>query len=243
MRKVNGEIRAEQHDSIVTITISRPDKLNSVTGEMLDDFADKVSKFTNDPDILGIVFTGDGEKAFCAGFDLRMITSFSKEEKHDFFKKLENIIRSIRHARHCITIAAVNGYAIGFGAMVASACDFRFFAENAAFRLPEIDVGVFPGAGAASNLIHLVGPARTKDILLTGRMVHADECQRIGIADRIIPQDKLMSTVIDHIDSLIKKDRAILLRTKSLIDTMTGRTVGGADETEATFLDEWLSEL
>ncbi|MDF1539566.1 MAG: enoyl-CoA hydratase/isomerase family protein, partial [Candidatus Thorarchaeota archaeon] len=101
-----GAIEIEQNESIVTITISRPDKLNSVTKEMLDDFFDKVSKFTNEPSIAAIIFTGEGEKAFSAGFDLNMITSLKGQEHHDFFKKLESIIRFIRQARNCITIAA-----------------------------------------------------------------------------------------------------------------------------------------
>lgn len=237
---MNGEIKVEHNDSLVTITISRPDKLNSVTREMLDSFNDKVSKFTNEPSIAAIIFTGEGEKAFSAGFDLDMITSLEGEEHHNFFKKLESIIRIIRQARNCITIAAINGYAIGFGAMVAGACDFRFFAENGAYRLPEIDVGVFPGGGASSNLVHIVGPTHAKDILLSGRLVRADECLRIGLANRVVPQEDLMKTVKEYAHELVKKDRLILLRTKSLVDAMTGRTVGGADETESTYLDEWL---
>ncbi|MFW9979997.1 MAG: enoyl-CoA hydratase/isomerase family protein [Candidatus Thorarchaeota archaeon] len=240
---MNGEIKSERKDSIVTITFSRPEKLNSVTAEMLDSFADKVSKFINDSEIQAIVFTGEGEKAFSAGFDLKMITGLDKHEKYDFFKRLEKIIRIIRQARHCITIAAVNGYAIGFGAMVSGACDFRFFSENAAYRLPEIDVGVFPGAGAASNLVHLVGPSRAKDILMSGRTVSADECLRIGLADRVLPQTELLPAALEYAETLIKKDRSILLRAKSLVDAMTGRTVGGADETESTYLEEWLNEM
>ncbi|MBN2228907.1 MAG: enoyl-CoA hydratase/isomerase family protein, partial [Candidatus Thorarchaeota archaeon] len=180
---------------------------------------------------------------FSAGFDLKMITGLDKEEKYHFFKRLEKIIRIIRQARHSVTIAAVNGYAMGFGAMVASACDFRFFAQNAVFRLPEIDVGVFPGAGAASNLIHLVGPARAKDILMSGRAASSDECYRIGLADRVLPLEQLMPAVLEYVEGLITKDRSILLRTKSMVDAMTGRTVGGADEAEATYLEEWLNEL
>ncbi|MHA1907731.1 MAG: enoyl-CoA hydratase/isomerase family protein [Candidatus Thorarchaeota archaeon] len=239
---MTGEIKVEQNDSVVTITISRPDKLNSVTREMMNDFSDKVSKVTNDSSIAAIIFTGEGEKAFSAGFDLNMITSLDGDEHYDFFKKLEAIIRIIRQARNCITIAAVNGYAIGFGAMVAGACDFRFFAENGTYRLPEIDVGVFPGGGASSNLLHLVGPSRAKDILLTGRTVTADECLRIGLADRIFPLEELIPKTIEFAEELLKKDRMILLRTKSLVDAMTGRTVGGADETESTYLEEWLRE-
>ncbi len=239
---MTGEIKVEQNEAIVTITISRPGKLNSVTKEMLYDFSDKVSKWTNDSSIAVIIFTGEGEKAFTAGFDLEMVTSLSGEEHFDFFKKLEAIIRIIRQARNCITIAAVNGYAIGFGAMVAAACDFRFFAENGAYRLPEIDVGVFPGGGASSNLLHLVGPSRAKEILLTGKTINAEECLRIGLADHIYPVEELMPKTLEFAEELLKKDRVILLRTKSLVDAMTGRTVGGADETESTYLEEWLHE-
>ncbi len=223
--------------------MSRPEKLNSVTAEMLDAFAEMVSKWTNEPDIQAIIFTGEGEKSFSSGFDLKMITGLDKGEKYDFFKRLEKIIRSIRQARHCITLAAVNGYAIGFGAMVAGACDFRFFSENALYRLPEIDVGVFPGAGAASNLLHIVGPTHAKDILMSGRSVPADECLRMGLANRVLPQSELLPASLEYAEALIKKDQSILLRTKSMVDAMTGRTAGGADETESTYLEEWLNEM
>jgi enoyl-CoA hydratase len=239
---MDGEIRVTRKDPVITVTFSRPEKLNSITREMLYDFSDKVSKLTNDPDILAIIFTGEGQKSFSSGFDLKMIKSLEEQDLYDFFKKLESTIRSIRQTRNCLTIAAVNGYAIGFGAMVATACDFRFFSKNAVYRLPEIDVDVFPGAGAASNLIQLVGPAHTKDILLTGRTVSAEECYRIGLADRIFEPDDLIAKTSEFIEELLKKDKIIMLRTKTMVDGMTSRTIQGADEEETMFLDEWLHE-
>ncbi|MHA1637166.1 MAG: enoyl-CoA hydratase/isomerase family protein [Candidatus Thorarchaeota archaeon] len=239
---MSGQIKVDHNDSIVTITISRPDKLNSVTKEMLADFDEKISKFTNDPDIAAIIITGDGEKAFCAGFDLKMINGLSSQERYDFFKGLEKIIRILKQARNCITIAAINGHAIGFGAMVASACDFRFYAKNGSFSLPEITIDIFPGAGAASNLIQLVGPAKAKDLLLTGRRIGADEAYRMGIADRIYRHDELMEKTLEYIHDLISKNRSILLRTKTLVDGMVGESVDGADELECTYLEEWLRE-
>ena len=239
---MTGEIKCEQHDSIVTITISRPDKLNSVTREMLIDFDEKISKFANDPNIVAIVFTGEGEKAFCAGFDLKMIKGLSDDEYTDFFKGLEKTIRVIKQARNCITIAAVNGHAIGFGAMVSNACDFRFYSKNASFSLPEITIDIFPGAGAASSLIQLVGPAKSKDLLLTGRRISAEEAFRMGIADRIFEQEELLDKTLEFVKELVEKNRVILLRTKTLVDIMTGQSVEGADELECTYLDEWLRE-
>lgn len=239
---MTGEIKCEQNDSIVTITISRPEKYNSVTREMLIDFDEKVSKFANDPNIVAIIFTGEGKKAFCAGFDLKMIKGLADDDYTDFFKGLEKTIRVIKHARNCITIAAVNGHAIGFGAMVSNACDFRFYSKNASFSLPEITIDIFPGAGAASSLIHLVGPAKSKDLLLTGRRIPAEEAFRIGIADRLFEHEELLDKTLEFVKEIVEKNRLILLRTKTLVDGMTGKSVDSADELECTYLDEWLRE-
>ena len=132
---MEGEIRVETDGNIGKITISRPDKLNAMTAKMLQDFDEAVSNLTNNPDISILVFAGEGDKAFCAGFDLKMVQSLEGEEHYNFFKGIEKIISKIRQARTCLTIAAVNGYAVGFGGMIISACDFRLFSKDAAFRL------------------------------------------------------------------------------------------------------------
>ena len=225
------------------MTISHPEKLNAVTKDMLADFNEQVSQLANKPSIRAIIFTGDGDRAFTAGFDLETVTGLKGEEVPEFFKLLERTIRLIKENRTCITVSAINGYAIGFGAMVACACDFRIFADNGLFRLPEIDLAIFPGGGAASNLMHLVGPARAKDILMTGRKVSAEEAYRIGLADMIVKQEELMNRTMEFVKDLLAKDPKILVRTKTLIDGMTGKDVSEADELETAYLDEWLREL
>ncbi|MCK5389339.1 MAG: enoyl-CoA hydratase/isomerase family protein, partial [Candidatus Thorarchaeota archaeon] len=207
-----------------------------------ESFSEKVSAIANDPKIRAIIFTGEGEKSFSAGFDLETVTGLEGQAATDFFKLLERTIRLIRQNRTCITVAAVNGYAIGFGAMVSIACDFRIFSENAVFHLPEVDLAIFPGAGATSNLYHLVGPSRTKDILLTGRKVSANEAQQIGLADRLVKQDEIMEKAMEFVKELLKKDPKILMRTKTLVDAMTGKDLEEADELETAYLDEWLRE-
>ena len=239
---MTGEIKVSLHDSHAVVTISRPDKLNAVTKDMLVDFNEQVSTLANDPKIRAIIFTGEGNKAFTAGFDLETVGGLEGEEVTEFFKLLERTIRLIKENRTTLTVAAINGYAIGFGAMVVSACDFRIFADNGLFRLPEIDLAIFPGGGAASNLLHLVGPARAKDILLTGRKVTAEEALRIGLADMLVKQDELMDKTMELVKELLTKDPTILIRTKTLIDGMTGMDVGEAAELETAYLDEWLRE-
>ena len=240
---MSGEIKVDKKDPIAIVTISRPKKLNSVTHEMLISFEETVSRLTNDKDIAVIIFTGEGEKAFSAGFDLDTVKGLKGDIKYEFFKLLESSMRTIREARNCITIAVVNGYAVGFGAMAACACDLRFFSETAAFRLPEMALDIFPGGGAASNLLHLVGPSRAKDILLTSRTVSAEEALKIGLADRMFPLDKLMKETLDYVDELVKMNRTVLLRTKTLVDGMTGKDVADAAEQENAYFEEWLREI
>lgn len=216
--------------------------MNTVTKDMLVDFNEQVSQIANNPNIRAIIFTGDGDRAFSAGFDLETVTGLEGEEVTEFFKLLERTIRLIRENRTCVTVASVNGFAIGFGAMVPIACDFRIFSENAVFRLPEVELGIFPGAGAASNLLHLVGPSRAKDILLTGRKVSAKEALQIGLADMLVSQEELTKSTMEFIEGLLSKDAKILVRTKTLIDGMTGKDISDADELETAYLDEWLRE-
>ncbi|MFW9834054.1 MAG: enoyl-CoA hydratase/isomerase family protein [Candidatus Thorarchaeota archaeon] len=239
---MTGEIKVNIEDSYATITISRPDKLNSVTKEMLIDFNEQVSQIANNPNIRVIIFTGEGDRAFSAGFDIEMVLGLQDDEIADFFKLLERTMRLIRENRTCITIASVNGYAIGFGAMVLVACDFRIFSETAVFRFPEVELGIFPGAGASSNLLALVGPARAKDIILTTRKVSAQEALQIGLADMVVKQEDLRKYTMDFVEQLLNKDPKILVRTKTLIDGMTGKDVIEADELETAYLDEWLRE-
>ena len=240
---MDGEIKVTRKGPVATLTISRSDKLNSVTREMLTAFDDIINQLTNDPEIMVVIITGEGKKAFSAGFDLKTVTSLKGDERTSFFKLLESTIRCIKENRNCITVAAINGYAIGFGAMIASACDFRFFSEGAAFQLPEVQLAIFPGAGATANLMDLVGPARTKDILVTGRLVSAEEALQIGLANRVVPHDELMSKVEEFVQDVIKKDRKIVMRTVNLVDMMTGQDHAEASDLETMYTDEWLREL
>jgi enoyl-CoA hydratase len=239
---LTGEIKVSIEDAYATITISRPDKLNSVTKDMLVDFNEQVSQIANNPNIRVIIFTGEGNRAFSAGFDIEMIMGLTGREATEFFKLLERTMRLIRENRTCVTIASVNGYAIGFGAMTALSCDFRIFSETAVFRLPEVELGVFPGAGAASSLLYLVGPSRAKDIIMTSRKVSAKEALEIGLADMLVKKDELSERTMEFVQALLGKDPTILVRTNTMIDGMTGKDVAEADELETAYLDEWLRE-
>jgi enoyl-CoA hydratase/carnithine racemase len=239
---LTGEIKVSIEDARATITISRPDKLNSVTKEMLIEFNEQVLQIINNPNIRVIIFTGAGDRAFSAGFDLEMIMGLQGKEVSEFFKLLERTMRLIRENRTCVTIASVNGFAIGFGAIAILACDFRIFSSTAVFKLPEVELGIFPAAGAASNLLHLVGPSRAKDIILTSRKVSAKEALQIGLADMLVSPEELEKITKEYVEVLLSRDPTILIRSKTMIDGMTGKDISEADEVETAYLDEWLRE-
>ncbi|MGY5875989.1 MAG: enoyl-CoA hydratase/isomerase family protein [Candidatus Thorarchaeota archaeon] len=240
---MSGKIIVERNESRATVTFSKPEKLNSVTWDMLKSFSEQTTELLEDPEIRAIIFTGEGEHAFSAGFDLDTVIGLSGRERIEFFTDLENIMKAMRHADSCIMLSACNGYAIGFGAMVAVASDLRFFSENAVFRLPEVDLDIYPGAGASSNLLHIVGPSRALDILLTTRKVSAEEAYRLGLADRLLPLDKLLSYSYEYIDELMQKDPGIVVATKATITKMVGLDIKDAAKIEFAFFEKWLKEL
>ncbi|TXT55378.1 MAG: hypothetical protein BAJATHORv1_40289 [Candidatus Thorarchaeota archaeon] len=239
---VTGEILIDIDGPLAIVTLSRPDKLNAVTYEMLLSFEEAIDKLVDNPNVRIIIFKGAGDRAFSAGFDLKMIESLKGKAHSEFFLKLESIIRKLATAKSCVTIAAVRGYVIGFGAMVALACDLRFFSTNAIFRLPEINISIFPGAGAAVGLIKLVGPSRAKDILLSGRKVSAQEAYAFGIADRLLEPESVVSVTQEYAMELASKDSTILLDTKKLVDQMYSREYHDADKREGFYLRKWLKE-
>ncbi len=238
---MSGKIIVEIADSIATVRFYRPDKLNSVTRDMLYSFTEETTKLIQDSNIKAIVFTGEGERAFSAGFDLDTVKSLEGEGRKEFFTTLQTIMDRMREAESCITLAACNGYAIGFGAMVSIACDFRFFAENVVFRLPEVDLDIFPGAGASSNLVHLVGRSKAKEILLSGKKVSAEEALRIGLADRVLPLEYLLPVSYEFIKDICQKDWKIVQNTKSVVEKIVGIDIKQAAEVESQFYRDWLN--
>jgi enoyl-CoA hydratase len=237
-----GEIQVDVQEPIAIVTISRQGKLNSVTWEMLQDFDTKIGELFENPKILGILFTGEGERAFSAGFDREMVESLEGQDHFDFFKLLEKAIKRFQSNRKCITLAACNGFAIGFGAILAVSCDFRFFSENTVFSLPEILLDVFPGAGASSYLLHIVGPSRAKDILMTGRKVDAEEAYEIGLANRILKINQLIPESMKFLKDITSHNQMILEKIKSLLDEITDSDFEKAAEIESDYFLKWLNE-
>lgn len=175
---------------IATLTVNRPEKMNALNNECWADFLSFFTAVDDDPDIHVIIVTGAGDKAFIAGADINALV-----EKKPVDCIRNNGQKALTAIENCSkpVIAAVNGYAFGGGCELSIACDFRLVSENAIFALPEVGLGILPGAGGTQRLTRLIGLGRAKEIILAGKKVKADEAVQIGLASQCVPQAELMA--------------------------------------------------
>ncbi len=177
---------------VATITLHRPQVLNALNDELMDELGAALMGFDADDNIGCIIITGS-EKAFAAGADVAKMAKYNFQEvyRHDYISRNWEQIRKVRKP----VIAAVSGYALGGGCELAMMCDMIMAAENAKFGQPEIKLGIIPGAGGTQRLPRAVSKAKAMDLALTGRMMDANEAERAGLVARIFPQAELLNEV------------------------------------------------
>ena len=180
-------------DKVGVITLNRPKQLNALSPDLMVELGAALTHFDADAAIGCIIITGS-EKAFAAGADIGAMATYSFADvyKNDYITKNWETIRGIRKP----VIAAVSGFALGGGCELAMMCDFIIAADNARFGQPEIKLGIIPGAGGTQRLPRSVGKSKAMDLVLTGRMMNADEAERAGLVSRIVPLDKLMEETL-----------------------------------------------
>jgi enoyl-CoA hydratase/carnithine racemase len=180
-----------RQDGVAIVRLDRP-KMNALSGELLAQLAAIAADLTTDPP--GAVVLWGGERIFAAGAD---ISEFGGEREArqvgGQFLEAHEALAAIPRA----TIAAITGYALGGGCELALACDFRVCADTAKLGQPEILLGIIPGGGGTQRLARLVGPARAKDMILSGRQVKADEALAIGLVDRVVPAAAVLESALD----------------------------------------------
>ena len=181
-------VLSEKRGRVGLITINRPDALNAVNAEVMDGIIASTKAFDQDDDIGAIVFTGEG-KAFIAGADIK---EMHEKSYMDMFLADRQSDWEGFAATRTPMIAAVNGFALGGGCEMAMMCDMIFAADTAKFGQPEIKLGVTPGWGGSQRFTRAVGKAKAMDMILTGRMMDAEEAERAGLVARIFPADTLM---------------------------------------------------
>lgn len=193
----------EKKEQRAYVTLNRPNVLNALNSITLDQLRDTFKRIIDDSEVRVAILTGSGEKAFAAGADIQelieLIPVKAKElgcKWHDVFDLIENMGKPV--------IAAINGLAVGGGCELAMACDIRIASENSKFAQPELKLGVIPGGGGTQRLPRLVGKGIAKELILTGRMIGADEALRIGLVNRVVPALELMTICEEIADEIIK---------------------------------------
>jgi enoyl-CoA hydratase len=181
----------ELTDGICRITVNRPDKLNALDAIVIDELKDAVTRIETDSAVRGVLVTGAGTKAFVAGADISELAAQSPNEGKARAVAGQRVFRRLEQCGKPV-VAAVNGFALGGGCELAMACHIRIASEQAKFGQPEVKLGITPGYGATVRLPRLVGKGRAIELLLTGRMVDAEEAFRIGLVNRVVPSDRLL---------------------------------------------------
>jgi enoyl-CoA hydratase len=231
-------------NSILTITINRPDKLNAINPEVMRELGEAVHEVHADPEIRSAIITGAGPKAFVAGADIAAFSGVQQEGHHlSLFG--QGVYFSIERSPKPI-IAAINGFALGAGCELAMSCQLRVASENAKFGQPEVNLGLLPGYGGTQRLVQLIGKGRALEMLLTASMIDAQTALRFGLVNHVVPADQLLAKA-NEICALInsKAPMAIAGCIEAANAVFDGQTDGYALEAKlfgGTFATEDLQE-
>ncbi|HVE77020.1 MAG TPA: enoyl-CoA hydratase/isomerase family protein [Actinomycetota bacterium] len=187
-------VRLEREGAVGVIRLERP-PMNALSGKLVQELDEATREVTASGDIKAVVIWG-GEKIFAAGADIKEFTSFTPAGVFDYGKTLQDAFSALA-AIPKVTIAAINGFALGGGCELAMTADFRYAAEDAQLGQPEILLGIIPGAGGTQRLPRLVGRSRAKELIFTGRMIKSQEALEIGLVDRVYPAPEVFAKAVE----------------------------------------------
>ena len=181
----------EISDDVAMVTINRPKALNALDGATMEELHRAFTLLEKDQRVQVIILTGAGKKAFVAGGDITYLQNLQPMTSREFALYGQQILNFIEALAKPV-IAAVNGFALGGGSELAMACDIRIASDTARFGQPEVNLGVIPGFAGTQRLSRLVGKGRAKELLFTGEMITAQEAWRIGLVNKVVPQEELL---------------------------------------------------
>ena len=208
-------IIVEKSDGIITVSLNRPDALNALNDQLMDELLLEVDNYEKDQSLRCMILTGS-EKAFAAGADIKQMQpkSYMDVYKEDFITRNWERVASCRKP----IIAAVSGYALGGGCELAMMCDFILASENAKFGQPEINLGVSPGAGGSQRLTRFVGKSKSMDMCLSGRMMDANEAERSGLVSRVFSSENFLNDVMEVAQAISDKSMIATMMTKEMVN-------------------------
>lgn len=190
-------ILLEKRDKTTIITINRPESLNALNGNTIQELSNALELLENDTECRVIIITGSGQKSFVAGADIKEFSDFGQNEAEELarnghnqlFNKIENLKKPV--------IAAVNGFALGGGLELALSCHIRYASDNAKLGLPEVTLGLIPGYGGTQRLPKLVGKGIANEMIFSAKMITAEKAKEIGLVNEVFPIDELLPKTIE----------------------------------------------
>jgi enoyl-CoA hydratase len=217
----------EKKENIGVLTINRPEKLNALSNELIEELGIFLDDVENDTELRVLVMTGAGEKAFVAGADIQELVDRDalvgrrvSRTRQTVFSRIENFTIPV--------IAAVNGYALGGGLELALACSIRICSDRAQFGAPEVKLGIIPGDGGTQRLPRLVGLGRAMEMVLTGDFIDAQEAYRIGLANQVVPHEELMEKAMELAQKIAKRPPLAVRYAKEAVNrSQEGDAVSG----------------
>lgn len=235
-------IKLDINEGIARITIDHQQKLNALNAQIFDELEVTFIDLENNSQVRAVMVTGAGEKSFVAGADISQFPSLTPDEAYALAKRGQSVFSRIESSSKPV-IAAVNGFALGGGCELALACHLRYASENALFGQPEVKLGVIPGYGGTQRLPRLIGSGRALDLLLSGRMVKADEARDIGLVSEVFSSTELIPKVEEIISQLLSQGPQAQAFTLKAVYSGAGRTLAEGLEIEATaFRDVFKTE-
>ncbi len=207
----------EKKESIGWITFNRPQVLNALDAESRRELIDALDELEKDPEVRVVVLTGAGDRAFCAGADVRMFVDITPTQAKEYVQLAKAATRKIETLKKPV-IAAVNGFAMGGGCEIALACDIVVAARNAKFGQTEINVGLIPGAGGTQRLPRIIGLRKAKELIFTGELLDANEALELGLVNRVVDFPDLVPAVQQIAQKLKEKSPLILRFAKECVN-------------------------
>jgi enoyl-CoA hydratase/carnithine racemase len=195
-------VNYEKKGRVAIFTINRPEAMNALNVETMGELRDAMTEFRDDPDLWVGIVSGAGEKAFCGGADIKNTLPFMKEHSQEPWAMPASIMRGLEMWKPLV--AAINGMALGGGLELALACDIRIVADNARLGTPEVTLGLIPGWGGTQRLPRVIPWCKAAELLLTGKLIDAQEAYRIGLVNKVVPQAEVMSTAIEWAEAICK---------------------------------------
>ena len=204
-------------EGICTVKINRPDKLNAMNMDVAKELVKTFEELGRDNNVKVIILTGEGDKAFSAGADIEYMSKITPDESEEYAKLGQLVTATVENVKQP-TIAAVNGFALGGGCELAMSCDIRIAANTAKMGQPEVTIGIPPGWGGTQRLMRIVGIAKAKELVYTGKMIKADEAREIGLVNQVVETSSLMDETLKMAKAIASNSAIAVRMSKTAIN-------------------------